>query len=80
MMAIDSACPLLERCEGVLKRSDQLTRKQRQAERIAALRRHLLLSNCVHFKSCIWCRLVLNEERVNAFSHAENEKASKYLK
>lgn len=79
MMAMEAACPLLERSEALLKRIEQLTRQQRHAGRIA-LGRHLLLSNCVHVKSCIWCRFVLSDERVDAFSHAENEKASKYLK
>jgi hypothetical protein len=64
---------------GALQRSQQLTRKQRQAERIA-FRRHLLLSSCVHFRSCQHGCLVLSKERVNAFSHAEFEKASNYQK
>ncbi len=47
---MEAACQLLDRSDGVLKRSQQLTRQQRQAERIAP-RRHLLLSSCVHVKS-----------------------------
>jgi hypothetical protein len=64
---------------GALKRRQQLTRQQRQAQRIALIR-HLLLSSCVHFGSCIQSWFALSEERVNAFSHAENEKASKIQK
>ena len=37
---------------GLLQRRQQLTRKQRHAGR-AALRRHLLLSKCVHCASCL---------------------------
>jgi len=61
VMAMEATCPLLERSEGVLKRSQQLTRQQRQAERIAP-RRHLLLSSCIHVKSLylmlVWCSVM----------------------